>query len=173
MLKPQDVAIALESHLIGPDRWTMKEVAQRLELSYANVHEGVQRLRRASLMAPGKDEKLSVVVSHLFEFLVHGAKYSFAADIGAPTRGMLTSYAAPPLANHIVSGGDLPPVWPYAEGTARGYALSPLYPKVPLAAASDPRLYELLALVDALRSGRAREVKLAEKELAIRLGVEA
>lgn len=36
------------------------------------------------------------------------------------------------------------------------------------AARRDPALYELLALVDALRGGRARERKLAQDELARR-----
>ena len=37
------------------------------------------------------------------------------------------------------------------------------------AAAKDPALYELLALIDAVRDGRVRERKLAEKELSTRL----
>lgn len=51
----------------------------------------------------------------------------------------------------------------------RGYALSPLYRSVPKAVERDPRLYELLALVDAVRDGRARERELAVKELSRRL----
>ena len=51
----------------------------------------------------------------------------------------------------------------------RGYAFSPLYPSVPAAALQDSRLYELLALVDAIRDGRARERNLAAKELEARL----
>jgi hypothetical protein len=38
-----------------------------------------------------------------------------------------------------------------------------------MAAASDNRLYELLALLDAIRDGRAREKKLAARELKARL----
>jgi hypothetical protein len=44
---------------------------------------------------------------------------------------------------------------------------------VPQAALEDKRLYELLALVDALRDGRARERELAVKELTKRLEVSA
>ena len=40
---------------------------------------------------------------------------------------------------------------------------------VPGAARSSPKLYELLALIDTLRVGRARERKLAEEELKRRL----
>jgi hypothetical protein len=40
---------------------------------------------------------------------------------------------------------------------------------VPKAALSDPHLYELLVLVDALRDGKARERDIAVKELTKRL----
>jgi hypothetical protein len=71
--------------------------------------------------------------------------------------------------NHINPGTDPPPVWPDPEGSTRGVAFEPLYPTVPQAARRDPALYELLALVDAVRDGRARERKIAEKELVKRL----
>jgi len=40
---------------------------------------------------------------------------------------------------------------------------------VPHAALRDPNLYQLLALVDAIRDGRARERNLAERDLVQRL----
>ena len=65
--------------------------------------------------------------------------------------------------------GELPPVWPYADGKVRGYSFAPLHKNVPQAALADERLYELLALVDALRNGQARERNLASQELTRRL----
>jgi hypothetical protein len=53
-------------------------------------------------------------------------------------------------------------VWPFPEGEHRGVTLEPLYKSAP-AALRDPFLYELLALIDALREGRVRERKLAER----------
>jgi hypothetical protein len=47
--------------------------------------------------------------------------------------------------------------------------LVPLYRSAPDAALRDPALYEWLALVDALRSGKARERRMAGEELARRL----
>jgi hypothetical protein len=64
---------------------------------------------------------------------------------------------------------DLPPVWPSADGPVRGSTFEPLHKSVPTAAAKDAALYELLALIDALRDGRARERQAAERELAARL----
>ena len=84
---------------------------------------------------------------------------------------MPTSYAAPPLVSLIVQPNEPPPVWPYPDGSVRGHEFSPLYKSVPMAAAKDRVLYELLALVDAIRGGRAREKNLAITELRSRLGV--
>jgi hypothetical protein len=54
----------------------------------------------------------------------------------------------------------------------RGYAITPIYSSVPKAALNDQRLHELLALVDALRVGRARERQIAGEELKRLLHVE-
>jgi hypothetical protein len=52
-------------------------------------------------------------------------------------------------------------VWSHPEGEVWGEGLEPLYPSIIEAARRDPKLHEYLALVDALRIGRARERKLA------------
>lgn len=51
----------------------------------------------------------------------------------------------------------------------RGIAVQPLYKSVPMAAKKDKRLYEYLALVDAIRGGRARERSKAIEILSQRL----
>ena len=82
---------------------------------------------------------------------------------------MPTAWAAPVLAEKISAAGQLPPVWPDPEGKVQGAAVEPLYSSVPGAARSHPALYDLLALVDALRIGRARERSIAQAELGERL----
>jgi hypothetical protein len=106
----------------------------------------------------------------LLEFLLHGIRYAFPAEKGAMTRGVPTGYAAPPLLESIAASSEPPPVWPYADGPVRGYSFAPLHKNVPQAALEDSKFYELLALVDALRDGRARERELAGRELKKRLG---
>ena len=49
------------------------------------------------------------------------------------------------------------------------YSYAPLHKNVPKAALSDPRLYELLVLVDTLRDGKAREREIAVKALTKKL----
>ena len=52
---------------------------------------------------------------------------------------------------------------------SEGQGVTVVARRVPEAAKRDSYLYELLALIDAIRDGRARERKLAEKELVTRL----
>jgi hypothetical protein len=108
-------------------------------------------------------------VTGVIEFLVHGLKYVFPPNRGGMTRGIATSYAAAPLNGFIARGEEPIPVWPFAEGNERGIEFEPLYRTVPFAALRDPALYELLAIADALREGRARERKIAEEQLRLRL----
>ena len=63
----------------------------------------------------------------------------------------------------------MPPVWPDPDGEVRGESLAPLHKSVPYAAKNDAQLYALLALVDAIRGGSARERDAARKELERRL----
>ena len=51
----------------------------------------------------------------------------------------------------------------------RFYEFSPLYSSVPHACRIDQKLYELLAVVDAICDGRARERKIAIKEVQLRI----
>ena len=95
--------------------------------------------------------------------------YAFPARLKELTRGMPTAWGAPFLADKLADHDQPVPVWPHAEGSVQGQALEPLYPSVPGAAEKDADLYELLALADALRIGRARERKLAEEQLQVRL----
>jgi hypothetical protein len=80
---------------------------------------------------------------------------------------MPTAYSAAPLSKSIIS--ENPVVWSYAEGKYRGQAIEPLHPSVPVACMKDNKLYELLALTDALRIGKARERNSAIKELKERI----
>jgi hypothetical protein len=167
-LKPQDIVVALKLGGYPKARPPISIVAGDLGLSPSEVHGAIQRLRSSRLLhdAALKDKPN---IAALEEFLVHGLKYAFPAAHGEVTRGIPTSYAAEPLKSEIGASNDLPPVWPWHEGDTRGVGLEPLYKSVPHAALRDPALYQLLALVDAIRDGRARERNLAERDLMQRL----
>ncbi len=169
ILKPQDVVILLKLVALGPEPWTYQRLAVELSISQSEAHAGVRRTVAARLMSDLAVAAGRPILPSLEEFLIHGVRYAYPPERGELTRGMPTGYAAPPLNKVIVQPNEPPPVWPYAEGTVRGYKFAPLYPSVPAAASRDPKLYELLALVDAIRDGRARERALAAKELQSRL----
>jgi len=165
MLKPQDIVVVLKLCGYAPNaRPSYGVIAAELKLSASEIHSAVQRLKNSRLVHGSEmDEKPNL--STLEEFLIHGVKYAFPAERGGLTRGMPTSYAAQPLCRLIKVGSEPVPVWADPNGTTRGISLVPLYKTVPEAARRDPLLYERLALIDAIRDGRARERNLAEKEL--------
>lgn len=168
-LKPQDVLVALKIVVMPRASWAYGRLALELGMSASEVHGAVKRLRAARLMLADEGGAPQPAFKALEEFLLHGVRYAFYPERGALLPGMPTAHAAPPLSAEILADDEPPPVWPDAQGSARGYALQPLYPSAPFAARQDPALYELLALVDALRDGRARERALAARLLLQRL----
>lgn len=166
ILKPQDVVILLALALPGGPEKTNRVLAADLFVSTSEISGAINRLRAARLLRSGTKKPVRHAMT---EFLLCGVKYAYPPDRGGQTRGLPTSYAAPPLSRLVVQPETDPPVWPDAEGTVRGYSFSPLYPTVPRAAINDARLYELLALLDALRDGRPREAEFAGPELKKRL----
>lgn len=168
VLKPQDVLVVLKLLSMGQRTWSYAWLAVQLGMSPSQLHSAVKRALTAQL-AVRKGDEIVPNIRNLEEFLVHGLKYVFVPEQGEMTRGVPTVHAASPLNKYFVSTGEPPPVWPFAAGEVRGLAFSPLYGLAPRAALSDPQLYELLVLVDAIRGGRARERNVAIKELKKRL----
>lgn len=169
-LKPQDILVVLKLVAMGPQPrpWSYASLAVELGMSPSQLHSAIRRALAAQL-AVREGERTAPHIRNLEEFLVHGLKYAFIPEKGELTRGIPTAHAAPPLNKLFASTGEPPPVWPDPEGKARGMAFSPLYKLAPRAALADPRLYELLAIVDAIRGGRAREREAGIRELRQRL----
>jgi hypothetical protein len=164
-LLAQDIVVLAKLVSYGGRRPSIAQIAADLALSPSQVHLSLRRLGQSRLI----DDDGRPIVRSVEEFLVHGVKYSFPARRGEPSRGIPTAHAAPPVSEHLAVTSNLPPVWPSAEGKVRGITFEPLHKTAPAAAAKDPTLYELLALIDALRDGRARERQIAERELGVRL----
>ncbi|KRP37820.1 MAG: hypothetical protein ABS34_00935 [Opitutaceae bacterium BACL24 MAG-120322-bin51] len=169
MIKPQDIMVAL---LICKDKHSSSyaEKALTLGMSASEVHAAERRLSESRLLNP---IDRSIRKKAFLKFLVHGVPYAFAVSPKEMTRGMPTAWAAPILADQFASSNQPIPVWPDPNGDVQGVAIKPLYRSEPQAAQNNPELYELLALVDALRIGRARERKLAEQLLEKRLNEHA
>jgi DNA-binding transcriptional ArsR family regulator len=160
-MRPQDVVILLKMVGLGERPWRYSDLAQALHISQSEVAEALNRCRQARLVDASKKKVFRL---SLLEFLQYGLKYVFPAQPGALVRGIPTAHSAKPLSEIIVADTEAY-VWPSAAGSMRGQAVTPLYPSVIKAIREDQALYEMLALVDALRVGRAREQKLAIEAL--------
>ncbi len=165
-LLPQDVVVLLKLTVTGNSLWTFASLSQELGLSPSQLHASLQRADSARLYST---DSRRVARRSLVEFVIHGVKYAFPAQIGGQTRGVPTAFAAPPLSALLHASESDPPVWPSSTGEVRGYSFEPLYKGVVGAAERDRGLYELLALVDAIRDGRARSATLAADILKTRL----
>lgn len=161
-MKGQDILVLFKMVVAKGRPWTYARMAEELKMSSSEVHAAVKRCTEAGLFNPHTRQPHRRALQ---EFLAHGLRYVFPAQPGALVQGLPTSYAAPPLNRKLRFDPQQAPVMPLAGGPARGPEVRPLYRSAPAAAAADPELYELLALADALRSGRARERKAARENL--------
>lgn len=127
-----------------------------------------KRVRRAALaqddIAAAADNPVRPHAHNLAEFSLHGAKYAFPGVRLPLAVGVPTSHSAPAFAG-VFAPGSTDFVWPHPNGSVRGVGVEPLHPSVPFAAMQDAKLYELLALFDALRVGKARERGMALERL--------
>ena len=164
-MKPQDIVVLLKIIALDTDKWQQKPLAEALGMSQSEVSQSVARSQYSGLLYGNGKQVMS---SALLEFFQFGLAYVFPQKPGPVVRGIATAHSALPLSHQIDSAENF--VWPYAKGNLRGQAIVPLYKSVPEAALNDPYLYELLALTDALRIGKAREKALAMVELKKKMG---
>ncbi len=147
-LHPADLAVALK--LVLRPGAGYEDLGETLRIGVGGAHRAVQRLERASLVAR---ERREVLRENLREFIVHGVRFVFYAEVGAETFGIPTAHRA----QVVESGRGF--VWPSAEGSNRGEAVTPLFPQAIHLPISDPEVYEALAVIDSIRIGGARERK--------------
>lgn len=146
----------------GQDPYSVRALEESTGISKSEVSGGLRRCMEAGLLKPGREDGRPLVNTRgLYELLAHGVRYFFPARPGPLVRGLPTAHAAPVLADRLLSAGEHICVWEDAEGTQLGQSIEPLFRTVPKAARRDPELYALLALVDSIRIGQAREAGLA------------
>lgn len=156
----------LRSESLGGDPYSVRNLEALLGISKTEIAQSIKRSVASGIAR--KDSRTNEPRPHrrnLFEFITHGLRFVFPAQVGPIQRGVPTAFAAPMLQELLVSGGTYNYVWPYSAGREMGQAVDPLFKSVPEAALKDERLYESLALVDAIRLGNQREVGLATDHL--------
>ncbi|MBL7751914.1 MAG: hypothetical protein JNN29_11050 [Chitinophagaceae bacterium] len=159
-MRPQDIVVLLKLVLMEKEPLNLSGLSHALFLSLSEISESLNRSMIAGLV---DYEKKKVFRQNLMEFIEHGAKYVFPQLPGSMVRGMPTAHSHPFMEQKISS--DIPYVWPDNHGKVIGLELLPFYKKQVEAVKQDSKLYKLLALVDVLRVGKVREIKLAVAEL--------
>ena len=168
-LERLDLVVALTIAAAAPakDRRSVREVAASLGVPKSNVHRSMERLvAHGVLVAEPDGKRLNRLVAR--ELFSHGVRWIAPAKPGKFVLGLPTAHAAPPLASHLPGDNDSV-VIPMEEGPVRGRAVRPIHPSAPMAAKNDPKLHELLAIVDGIRIGGAREREVAMAALQTRL----
>jgi len=163
-MRPHDIVVLLKIISYGDEPWLQKPMSIDLVISQSELSKSMTRSKNAGLL---DDTGRKVRRLALMDFLESGITYVFPQQPGPLVRGVATSHSASPLNEQIKSDENF--VWPSAKGKVKGQAITPLYKSVPEAALNDPKLHELLALVDAVRVGNSREKKLAVSELKKRI----
>jgi hypothetical protein len=163
-MRPLDIVVLLKLALLKETAWQLKDIAGNLQISASEISESLNRSAIAGLLS---NDKKKLMRQSLLEFLIYGLKYVFPQKPGALVRGIPTAHSAPPL--NMLLTSEEPYVWPFAEGDTRGQSIEPLFKTVPQVCQHDKELYELLALTDAIRTGKTRDQKLAGEELRKRI----
>lgn len=152
------------------DSYSVRALEASLGISKTEIASGLKRCQHTGLLRLDPSTQLPRVNSKaLLGFIEHGLRYVFPVKPAEIVRGIPTGFSAPVLQDKLMSGGDLIPVWPDAYGNRKGQSITPLFRTVPGAVKKDPRLYEYLALIDAIRLGNAREANLANEILRERV----
>lgn len=160
-LKPQDLLVLFKVAANPEQRWTYASLAEALSMSASEAHASAKRAVAGGLAVAHGRGDWAPVVPALHEFALHGVRYVWPAVMGTSMRGIPTSFGTAPLDGKLMAAAGEAPVWAFASGSVKGPSLSPIYRTAPQAALADPALHRLLALLDALRIGRARERALA------------
>ena len=159
-MRPQDVVILLKIIILDGKSWQNKDLAYSLSISNSEVSESLYRSQIAGLINP---EKKKVYRLSFMEFLEFGLPYVFPVNPEGEVNGIPTAHSHPFMKKHFTSSQEY--VWPDVKAVRRGASISPLYPGVINAVAHDEQLYKYLALIDVIRVGKIRELKVAITEL--------
>jgi hypothetical protein len=165
MLKPQDTLLALKYWSLqrSGQHLAVRDLAASLGMSASEASKGAKRLLAARLLV-AREGAYYAEVNALSEWLSFGVRYAYAVEEKGYGRGIGTGWSC-----ELVKTDMVPPspgvIWAVPGGMQEGIIVEPIYKGVPLAASYDPLLYQALALIDAIRLGRPRELAIARASL--------
>ena len=164
---PQDVALLLKLVANADREWKQIELAVELGLPQGEIAKALKRLNRVNLLDHKKPIK-----SLVKEFITYSVKFNFPGTIGPICKGVPTSISFSNVRKDVVAGKGVENTFviPSPLGKALGQSVEPLYKNLSEAVLKDPKFHEMIANLDMLRVGKAREKKIAlkyfEKKLA-------
>lgn len=161
LLKPQDTLLALKYWVLrqAGQQMAVRELAESVGISASEVSKSAKRLVSASLLVE-RESLLYPEANALYEWLAFGVRYAYPVQQMGYGRGMACAWNCPLIISDIVPPSP-PFVWAAAGGKTEGVQIAPLHDSVPLAASKDKSLYHILALVEAIRLGKPRELAIA------------
>lgn len=168
MLRALDIASLLYLRVRPADPYSA--MAERLGISKSTAHGSVQRLVKNRLAYESRRSMALVADGPALDFLCYGVPYAFAPETVPDARGVPTGLRAFESGLSGSMSAALALVWPSKLADARGVGVAPLVPAASELPNRDRPLYRLLALVDALRLGDARERDVARDLLRAQLG---
>ena len=161
MLKPQDVLVACKLFTLGEAEWPVRRLAGSLSISVGETHAAIERGKAAGVLGIPRG-RLNVGRRKLIDLVTVAVPQVYYAVRGSVELGVPAAMHAEPLEGVFSRDGrPIPLVWASDLGTVRGESLLPLYPTVPRAVQHDPALHRLLALVDVVRIGDAKDRRLS------------
>ena len=167
-MRPQDIVILLKIILLGKKEWQFQDLSRSLYISGAEINASLNRSKAAGLIDFNRKRVNKLA---LLEFLEHGLQYVFPAEPGYLSKGVPTAHSHPALKKNIISESIY--VWPDLNGKEYGQVIDPLYDNQLKAVLEDSSLYEALAILDILRAGKNREVKIGLMQLKKLLTIES
>ena len=159
-MRPQDIAILLKVIALKDHPLKLVGLSHALHISISEISESLNRSQIAGLIDYSKKK---INRQNFLEFLTYGVRYVFPQQPGSMVRGIPTAHSHPYMKKHFISEMDY--VWPDHNGEVMGLMIEPFYSKQVESIHDDELYYKLLALVDVIRVGKVREVKLAINEL--------
>lgn len=155
-MRPHDVVILLKILIIDKPDWQYRDLSASLFISISEISESLNRSHIAGLI---DESRRKVHRQSLMEFIRHGLHYVFPQLPGTMVTGLPTAHSHSFYQALFIS--EINYVWQDDDGEARGLSILPLYKNAVKAARKDQVLYKLLASIDIIRVGRAREIKKA------------
>lgn len=160
-LKPQDTLLALKYWSLNNDDQdsSVREISDAIGISAGEVSKGSRRLIKAHLVVE-RSGRFFAESRALLEWLCYGVRYAYPHESVGYGRGVPTSWNCALLESEMT---PLIPaqVWSYPGGEAEGTLIRPIHGSVPMAALRDANLYRALSLLEAIRGGKPRELKIA------------